>query len=318
MRSYLSSARGVIQYAIVLLVIIELTAQAFHWWEHRRFTFSKRPHDSLFEPHPYLVGRLQKNAKVESFGREISVTEKHTRWTGAPSQHPALVRVAALGGSTTFGTGVSDEDSWPAILQANLGPAFSVTNFGVPGYSTAEALIQMALVVPEYEPHVVVFYLGWNDIRNYHVNESIPDYFSHGMSQYDSLGMQAPNLAPVHALLKRYSAAWWYLEVLGREIALEDEKSSGSSPAPKDYPDPEVDRIYARNIETLVSLSHHVGAVPLFVPQILNYESFESISGSLPWTQSIDNAAMRRLMASMNAIAENRMSLRKKSAVHLS
>lgn len=84
----------------------------------------------------------------------ITSTDIHTRWTEAPADDQNVISVAVLGGSTTFGTRVTDADSWPALLQDMLGDGYAVTNYGVSGYSTAEAIIQMALIVPETEPNV--------------------------------------------------------------------------------------------------------------------------------------------------------------------
>ena len=121
--------------------------------------------------------------------------------------------MAVVGGSTTFGTRVTDADTWPWLLQERLGDGYAVANYGVPGYSTAENIIQMALVVPEARPRVVVFYEGWNDIRNYHWPGFQPDYYSHGMTQSDTLLPATADRAPWLSRAARYS---YVMRLLGR------------------------------------------------------------------------------------------------------
>jgi lysophospholipase L1-like esterase len=94
--------------------------------------------------------------------------------SGAPQQvinpdtygHP--VRVACLGDSITMGVGTMTpaKESYPAQLQAILGPKWEVTNFGVGGrtllrkadpFATGRAL--------KANPDVVVIMLGTNDSR---------------------------------------------------------------------------------------------------------------------------------------------------------
>jgi len=42
-------------------------------------------------------------------------------------------------------------------------------------------------VVPEWKPHYVIFYQGWNDIPNYFDDSITPDYYNHGTMQRDNL-----------------------------------------------------------------------------------------------------------------------------------
>jgi hypothetical protein len=163
-----------VAFFCTIIVSLEIVGQLVFYAKKGQFVFQdgmrigdENHHRELFEYHPYYVGRLKKNVSVRFNDTVVSTTEYHTRYTGAPENDDELIRIAVLGGSTTFGTKVSDLDSWPAQLQAKLGAGYSVRNYGGPGYSTAEAVVQLALVVPEWKPDYVILYQGWNDIRHY-------------------------------------------------------------------------------------------------------------------------------------------------------
>lgn len=190
---------------LLLIALIEVVGQSIFYLKHNRFTFEPtanlEKYYKLYEAHPFLVSRLKKNAVVEFGGNDISITGDNTRWTGASENDDGLIKVAVLGGSTTFSTGVTDEDSWPALLQQKLGPDYSVINYGVPGYSTAEAIIQMALIVPESKPDIVIFLEGWNDIRNYHKPDLGEDYYAHGVERTYRLMKRAHNRGNILAAI---------------------------------------------------------------------------------------------------------------------
>lgn len=246
----------------------------------------------IFERHPYLVGRPQSDVAVRHDNKTIKTTNFHTRWTGGNDDDGSLIRVAILGGSTAFGTRVTDEDSWPALLQQKLGKRFSVINYGVPGYSTAEAIIQMALIVPEKKPHIVIFYEGWNDIRNYHEKELGADYYGHGMGQYGNLGI------PISQQNNGYAfATAWLIDWIKYSIKKPSENSV------EIYADPDVfvDKIYLRNLKTLKLLAEHINAFGIFIPQVLNYANFQGKNGSNEWSRHIKNDAMPILMERFNS-----------------
>lgn len=294
---------------LILIVMIEALGQIAYRIRYGMFLYQMAESDQYmeaFELHPYLVGRLKEDAVATDVatGKHITSTKYHTRLTGAPENDSELIRVAVLGGSSTFGIGVTDLDSWPAILQRKLGKGFSVVNYGVPGYSTAEAIIQMSLIVPELKPQFVILYEGWNDIHNYHVTHLGEDYYVHGMAQYDNL-----EIPPIH---KRNNWGKLYeISAIGRLAAkIKRELAESDVPAcPKyDTPDEFVDRIYARNLETLKLLSEHIAPYTLFVPQVLNYPAFknnEDIAACKGWSSHIWNKAMPELMDRFNSIMQS-------------
>jgi lysophospholipase L1-like esterase len=289
----------------VLLVGIEVAGQVGFFLVHGYPIVESDWHtglyENLFEPHPFLVGRPRANAIVSAEGKTVSTTDLHTRWTGAPREAETRIRVAVLGGSTTFGTRVDDVDSWPAQLQQQLGDDYAVYNFGVPGYASSEAIIQMALVVPEVRPHIVVYYLGWNDIRNYHDARLGPDYYSHGLQQYSALALPIHPREGAFARMARVSAVFKLAGRLSR--AIQNVPDVVATPVAE--PDTFVDRIYLRNLRTLNSLAAAAGAHAVFIPQILNDEHFRGRAGSRFWSPRIVDDAMPRLMARLNSVMDD-------------
>ena len=123
-----------------------------------------------FRPHPYLPIVLKPNFDDRWAGRtHVKTNSLGLRGPKIPKTKPAgVIRVACLGGSTTFGFyPYQNRDTYPAQLEQLLRPATSrsvqVINAGVPIYTTADSLINLALRVVDYSPDVVIIYHGCND-----------------------------------------------------------------------------------------------------------------------------------------------------------
>ncbi len=79
-----------------------------------------------------------------------------------------VFRIVAIGGSTTYSTGTTSEESYPALLQQALNeqgyPKVEVINAGMSGYSSWESLVNVAFRLPELEPDMIIWYAAPNDI----------------------------------------------------------------------------------------------------------------------------------------------------------
>ena len=90
-----------------------------------------------------------------------------------PTQKPAgELRILCLGGSTTAGEEVADEETYPAQLQALLcerlpGRAIRVINGGVPSYAVKQSLELYALSLRHLEADYVTVYHGINDLFDF-------------------------------------------------------------------------------------------------------------------------------------------------------
>jgi lysophospholipase L1-like esterase len=79
-----------------------------------------------------------------------------------------IYRIVALGGSTTFGHGLSVQEAWPAQLQLILRDKYGyknveVINLGVPGFYSLDSVVSLATRGLAHEPDLVIGYDSLND-----------------------------------------------------------------------------------------------------------------------------------------------------------
>lgn len=85
-------------------------------------------------------------------------------------------RIVSVGGSTTYSTGTTEEESYPAFLQSILRDDYGysnveVINAGVSGYTSWEILSAFAFRILELEPDMLIYYGAANDLT---VREWLP------------------------------------------------------------------------------------------------------------------------------------------------
>lgn len=93
-------------------------------------------------------------------GRSFSVTtnSRSMRYAEIPvGRRDDVLRIVALGDSTTFGWGVDQAETYPAVLEGLLqgkvpGKRIEVINGGVPGYSSFQGLHHVRTRVVDFQP----------------------------------------------------------------------------------------------------------------------------------------------------------------------
>ena len=261
-------------YLLFLVLLAELTAQAAIWITSGTAPFADRSEQQgMFIPHPYLVGVPRPGTSVKKAGVTISSDSLGFRGRDfAWARKDSVLRVLALGGSTTFGATVSDADTWPIRLDAALDSMLAlrvsafksaeVINGGVPGYTSAENLIQLALIGVHLHPDVVVLFQGYNDIRNSHSPGLRTDYSNfHAISQRGNLELDRLRWGMRSGLVRLSRAA--ISRVFGRE-------RSGIVSAPRrSGMDSKALDIYRTNLRTFAGMCQSHGIRCLFVPQVV-------------------------------------------------
>jgi hypothetical protein len=291
-----NSLRAIIGQLIALIVgvlIVEAATQIVYRLrspQHLWIAQAARLQPPLFRPHPFLAAAGVPNVHAE-FGN-TSVTHNPHGYRGPDRitpKDPRRVRIAVLGGSSTYGVLVSDADTWPAQLASELGPSVEVLNLGIPGYTTVENLMQTAFEFGDLAPDIALYYLGWNDLRNTHV-ANLDAYYAafHGASQPLNLTLDEPGPGRI--------ATWYYLrKAWGRAY----ERLTAPVPvadrdADTDKPDARAQALFAHNVEMIIALAAQQHVTPVFIPQVLNCAALSSETpyGWVPFVRDRDLCAV--------------------------
>ena len=228
---------------------------------------SLMPHNtnisSRFEYHPLLQGVPKKNFEQ---GGKVKIKHNAYGMRGGELIHRRNI-IHVYGGSSTYDVANGEGNTWVEKLQVKLGDNFAAYNFGVPGYTSAEHVIQTIFYgdVDGVYPKCAVYYMGWNDIRNSHIPNVDPAYADfHLLSQINSLQVRNPPIVDFSPLLGIVSK---FTKSLVDTI-----------PQPRNHRgiatyaglDESLGRIYARNIETISVVNRSRGVRTIFIGQLLN------------------------------------------------
>lgn len=130
-----------------------------------------------FRPLPYVMYGLKPSfvraPQVQASGAVPKKTSNRAGFRGREIAVPkpaGRYRIVCLGGSTTYGDSVGDDETYPVRLEEALRGArpeldIEVVNAGVPSYTTAESLANLAFLCLDWSPNAIVLYEGINDWR---------------------------------------------------------------------------------------------------------------------------------------------------------
>lgn len=139
----------------------------------------------MYMPDPHTLYKLRPGTYSNPDGK-VTVSRGGFRDSIEPCVPPGPggIRILILGGSTTFDLNCCDENAWPKRLEGLLagcfpGCAVEVINGGVPGYTTAEAVAQLALRGLAYRPDIVLLHHLHNDVNARSVQDGFCGDYSH-------------------------------------------------------------------------------------------------------------------------------------------
>jgi lysophospholipase L1-like esterase len=128
-----------------------------------------------FRPLPYVMWGLKPSWTREPRGEgDDKVYTSNSLGFRGPEvvvpKPPGRYRIVCLGASTTYSDAVGDEDAYPFLMERMLrearpGRDIEVVNAGVPSYTTAESLANLAFRVLDLQPDAIVVYHACNDYR---------------------------------------------------------------------------------------------------------------------------------------------------------
>lgn len=100
----------------------------------------------------------------------------------ADAPAPGVTRIVCLGDSITFGHGVDDDETYPAVLQELLRAhgSYEVINAADIGAESKDALSVLRDEVLPLAPHLVTVCVGVNDATNHYLDSFQRDTFGHG------------------------------------------------------------------------------------------------------------------------------------------
>ena len=288
--------------ALLTLVGIEIAAQAAYRVYKGKWYWSDRARSGrqMIQPHPWFGATLVPNVSDERNGVRISHNSFRCRGPEFARPKPAgLFRIVTLGGSTTYGTGVSDHQVWQRFLNQELGTGVEVVNMASPGGTTVETFAQSGLLFSEVQPDVAVYYMGWNDARVQHVKNLWPDWSdAHGKYMlafgYQTRDFDQP--LAIGFLAKRLLFRYFFGSMEAEKVM---GTLDGTPDAFTDRPDQRALGHYERNLRNIVAVCRKQNIVPVFVPQILNYHVLTSDKpyGWLPFVRDRD---LKAIMAAYN------------------
>ncbi|MCG3199177.1 MAG: hypothetical protein HUU16_05365 [Candidatus Omnitrophica bacterium] len=121
-------------------------------------------------PNPDMTYMLQPNSSFVTFGVPFRTNELGFRDGPIREKTPSTLRIMCVGDSVTFGTGVTNEQTFPNVLESRLqalaspGTVIDVINAGVSAYNARNIRGLMETHLPSLRPDVVVYTFVENDM----------------------------------------------------------------------------------------------------------------------------------------------------------
>lgn len=233
---------------------------------------NKKP---TFERHSLLQITPKPNVQFEYGERKVKVHHNNLGLRGFDLKKEDFITrkiIVIHGGSTTYDEGTNQGFTWPEQLQRLIGDKYLVINAGVPGYSTAEHLVQAIFYDNWFDskPFCSIYYVGWNDIRNFNIPNLDGGYADFWLpTQFSARPPEnlITRISPTFKLLNRIFAGFYY----------------SNFPKPKNLKpilsnserDVDLEEIYRRNLTNIAKVNDARQIRTVFIPQVLNLEALE-------------------------------------------
>jgi lysophospholipase L1-like esterase len=186
---------------------------------------------------------------------EYTINSRGYRTPEFTDQKPeGVMRVVCMGGSSTFGWGVSDGDAYPRRLEEKLNEfdpenrRWEVVNLGVTNYSSRQGLRLARSILDKLSPDLVLIHYSWADHQP--AADDKPDI---------DIVMPSPGWVTFENTLNRSALMRWIRSSWRRTVSGPPEASSGSTAwrvPPSEY---------STNIEMICRITRQSGGRPVVV-----------------------------------------------------
>lgn len=215
------------------------------------------------------------NSKIPKLDPVITHRKNSIGFRGAepPEDFDRALSLVAVGGSTTEEYYLSDEKTWPALIQKKLANHFNdlwINNAGFDGHSTFGHQMLIDQVLADLHPDVLLFLIGLNDIERSDLNEGYDNGFAknHYLNGLDYVTKKS-ELANLLANLARV----WQAQRIGvahssidlstlERIDVEEEEMQRVLEEQRPYLE-----AYRQRVLRLIELTRAAGSEPLFLTQ---------------------------------------------------
>ena len=184
------------------------------------------------------------------------------------------IRIIIYGGSQVFDTTNSEGRDWPrrveSLLRQNGFPQVEVINAGTPGHASFDSVGRLFAEGHALEPDYVVLCNAWNDIKYFHLNQTLLRHTKPYIENSDPRKFYQNSLDRFlceHSQLfvrLRTNYYGWKLRAGSEGQTL----GSGDGDAtPLDYISPLAVKQYHLDVQTFADLAKNTGSVPVLVTQ---------------------------------------------------
>lgn len=159
-----------------------------------------------------------------------------------------IIRIAALGGSTTADGYPQRMEEWLNTQVGEAAPRFEVMNFGVGFWTSAHSLVNFVLNVVDFRPDYVIIHENWNDSVARGAGAAFRHDYSHALKVFEpptELDRYPLRLSVIYRVLRfRFGPPdWAFLEDATRIHYPRQDEAGAEDLQP-----------FRRNIETIIDL----------------------------------------------------------------
>ena len=231
------------------------------------------------------------------------------------------IRIFAVGGSTTECLYLDDTDAWPEVLHRALSvkaPGVNVINAGHSGDTTRDHIAQLAQHIVPFQPNVVLFLVGINDLRLHmepdysptrrDANSLIPEEKSSFGLLVKSRIADVSQIARLAILVQRGR-----LKEDARGNPVQDTQGEWVQKAREELqqmplravdPDGVLKPEFEENLRTLVGITRSAGAEPVFLTQPVIWGAPPGEWEKLLWVSSHGRIPQAQLWAMLEKFNE--------------